>query len=181
MTAYLTTILGWSMETALTINTFNLFCMVLFIPFFGWLSDKIGSKIILYTVALVFVFLSIPVFLLLGLKNFWITFFSQFIFAVALGAYYGGMPVTVVEYFPIELRYTAAALVFNIAAAIFGGTTLWVSTYLINLTHYNESPGFYLTLVGIVTTFALGKMYKARTTLNKKEHIGQSSTNTSYK
>ena len=158
MTTYLTTVLGWKMGAALTVNTINLSLMTVLIPFFGWLSDRIGRPIILKTVAAAFVVCSIPVFLMLGMESFWLAFFAQFIFAIALGAYYGAMPVAIVEYFPVELRYTASALSFNVAAAFFGGTAPWIATWLVKTTKVNSAPAFYLTLVGVVTFAALLKI-----------------------
>jgi len=161
MTTYLTEIIGWHAEVALTMNTINLGIMVLLIPYFGYLADRIGGLKIMKAVSISFVLFSVPCFILLSQNTGGIlAVFAQTVFAVSLGAYYGAMPATIVTTFPSKIRYSASALSFNVAAAIFGGTTPWICTFLIKHTAILISPAYYLVLTGLVSFCALIKLQK---------------------
>ncbi|HCU06936.1 MAG TPA: MFS transporter [Holosporales bacterium] len=161
MTTYLIEIIGWQAETALTMNTINLAIMVILIPFFGYLSDRIGGIKIMKAVSISFVLFSIPCFILLSKSTGGILApLAQTVFSITIGAYYGAMPATIVNTFPSRIRYSASAFSFNVAAAIFGGTTPWICTFLIKNTGVLISPAYYLVLTGIVSFCALLKLKK---------------------
>ena len=163
MTTYLTEMVGWEMNTALTVNTINLCLMVAIIPFFGWLSDIVRPIRVMRWVAISFIITAIPCFILLSEYQGVLAVLAQTVFAISIGAYYGSMPAAIVSFFPTELRYSASALSFNISAAIFGGSTPWVCTWLIRSTDIIISPAFYLVLTGLVTSVALMRMAKCET------------------
>ena len=161
MTTYLIEIIGWQAEIALTMNTVNLAVMVILIPFFGYLSDRMGGIKIMKAVSISFVLFSIPCFILLSKSTGGIlASLAQTVFSITIGAYYGAMPATIVNTFPSKIRYSASAFSFNVAAAIFGGTTPWVCTFLIKNTGVLISPAYYLVLTGIVSFCALIKLKK---------------------
>ncbi len=161
MTTYLIEIIGWQAEIALTMNTVNLAVMVILIPFFGYLSDRMGGIKIMKAVSISFVLFSIPCFILLSKSTGGIlASLAQTVFSITIGAYYGAMPATIVNKFPSKIRYSASAFSFNVAAAIFGGTTPWVCTFLIKNTGVFISPAYYLVLTGIVSFCALIKLKK---------------------
>lgn len=158
MTTYLIEMIGWQAETALTMNTVNLAIMVILIPFFGYLSDRIGGIKIMKTVSISFVLFAIPCFMLLSNSTGGVLpALAQTVFSITIGAYYGAMPATIVHVFPSKIRYSASAFSFNVAAAIFGGTTPWICTFLIKNTDVLIAPAYYLVLTGIVSFCALIK------------------------
>jgi MHS family proline/betaine transporter-like MFS transporter len=162
MTTYLTEMAGWEMNAALTVNTINLCLMVAIIPFFGWLSDIIKPIIVMRWVAISFILFAIPCFMVLSDQPSILAILAQTVFAISIGAYYGSMPAAIVGYFPTELRYSASALSFNLAAAIFGGTSPWVCTWLIKYTGVIISPAFYLVITGVITSIALIRMSSSK-------------------
>lgn len=161
MTTYLTEIIGWKANVALTMNTVNLGVMVVLIPFFGYLSDYIGGRKIMKVVSISFVLCAVPCFVMLSQSDGGVlAVFAQTVFAISIAAYYGAMPATIVMIFPAKIRYSASAFSFNVAAALFGGTAPWICTFLIKHMNILIAPAFYLVLTGIVSFLALMKLKK---------------------
>lgn len=162
-TSYLHTALEFTLEQALRLNTINMFIMILLIPIAGWLSDKVGRKIMIGTSALIFATLSYPLFLTLNGANLVWVWFIQFVFAIALSCYFGPMSALLVEMFPTKGRYSAISFSLSTSAAIFGGTAPLVGTFLVKMTGLETAPAFYLTIAGVVTlvaTFFIKDRYK---------------------
>jgi MHS family proline/betaine transporter-like MFS transporter len=158
MTTYLTTYAKMPLQVALQINTANLFCMVLCIPIFGMAADRVGYKKIMYFVALSFLILSYPAFVIFSQGNVVQCWLMQLLFAIVMAAVYGVLPVAIVELFPVDVRYSASSFVCNISAAIFGGTAPWFSTWLIYKTELLTAPAFYLILISIFGCVAIQAM-----------------------
>ena len=158
MTTYLTTYAKVPMQTALQMNTMNLLCMVLCIPLFGMAADRFGYKKIMYFVAISFLVLSYPAFIVFSQGNVLYCWIMQLLFAIVMAAVYGVVGVAIVELFPVEVRYSACSFVFNISAAIFGGTAPWFSTWLIYKTELLTAPAFYLMLISFFGFIAIQSM-----------------------
>ena len=73
------------------------------------------------------------------------------IFALLNGLLQGAMPVAMTELFPSRLRYSAMAIGYNIALAIFGGTAPLVATWLIKTTGNLAAPAWYLVVMAAIT------------------------------
>lgn len=161
MTTYLTEFIGWNAEMALTMNTINLGIMVLLIPCFGYLADRIGGLKMMKAVSISFALFAIPCFTLLSQSDGSVlAALAQTVFSISIAAYYGAMPATIVMTFPSKIRYSASAFSFNVAAALFGGTTPWICTFLIKNTEIIIAPAYYLVLTGLVSFCALMKLKK---------------------
>jgi hypothetical protein len=61
------------------------------------------------------------------------------------GSYNGAMVVFLTEIMPIDVRTAGFSLAYSLAAAIFGGFTPALSTYLIHLTGNRAVPGVWLS------------------------------------
>lgn len=157
MTTYATTFLGLPSDEVLLANTVTMGALVVSIPFFGWLGDQIGARLILRFVSLCFIVLG-PVlfFTLIESRTMEAVWLIQSVFSIVIGAMYATVPITVSRFFPRHVRYTASGLSFNISIAVFGGTTPYIATSLIKSTGSLLVPGFMLLLVGIVSLVALG-------------------------
>lgn len=158
MTTYLTTYAKIPIQMTLQINTANLFCMVLCIPIFGIAADRVGYKKIMYFVALSFLILTYPAFVIFSHGNVMQCWLMQLLFAIVMAAVYGVLPVAIVELFPVDVRYSASSFVCNVSAAIFGGTAPWFSTWLIYKTGLLTAPAFYLMLISIFGFIAIKTM-----------------------
>lgn len=91
-----------------------------------------------------------PLFKLLLTENpAWIMF-AFVIFALWVGGLYGVMPSAMAELFPINVRYSAVGLGYNIAFAFFCGTAPMVATWLIHKTGNLTSPAVYIVILAVI-------------------------------
>jgi MHS family proline/betaine transporter-like MFS transporter len=165
LSSYMTLWLKIPLDKALIINTLSMFVIIILIPLFGWLSDKIGRRPVLAIGALGFVIFSYPLFLLLQQHagNFTAVLLIQMGFAVLSGFAYAAIPATLIELMDTNIRYTAMSLPYNLANTLFGGTAPLVATYLIGATGSPLAPSFYLIFAGIamlVAVFAIKESYR---------------------
>jgi len=134
----------------------------IWIPVAGALSDRVGRRPILFvtaTLTLLTAYLSLdrlteaPSFgRLLGVEL-WLSFLY--------GSFNGAMVVYLTELIPAEVRASGFSLAYSTAAAIFGGFTPAICTYLIQLTGNRAAPGLWLSFtaaVGLAATFLAGRV-----------------------
>lgn len=155
---------GIPLSEALTINTISLCVIAILLPLLGFLSDKIGRKVILLTGVLGFVFFSYPLFLLLQSGVFTTILLAHISFALMTSLIYAPLPATLVELLPTPIRCSGMSLPFNLGNAVFGGTGPFIVTYLIHLTDQPVAPSFYLILAAVVmlaVVVALRETHKA--------------------
>lgn len=159
---YLTTHLKFDMLTSLMMTSFSMAAMGVAILISGWLSDKIGRKPLLILSSLTFTFFSYPLFL--GLEgSFMQAILSQISFSIVMGFFFAPIPATLVELFPLSVRYSGLAISHSISMAVFGGTAPFIAASLIHLTGNNAAPAFYLmvaTLISACSLFFMKDKYK---------------------
>ena len=120
----------------------------------GALSDRIGRKPILVTAGTLLCISIIPAFLIILHYRSATAFLAANAFLTVLGAF--SAPVIVVwltESLPAAIRSGTLAIVYATSAALFGGTTQFVITWLIRRTGNPMAPAWYWTaaaLVGVV-------------------------------
>lgn len=124
--------LGYSNELALYYTSFTLLVFVLLLPIFGILADKVGYRNFLLIGALTVIFSVVPLFYAIVSATNSITVYSAVIWVGMLAAV---MCAPAYPYamrsFPPELRYSGVALGWNIGNALFGGTTPFICTFLV--------------------------------------------------
>ena len=154
MNSYMHKILHYPLNVALYTNTVGQFAVLLLIPVFGWLCDRIGRKPIFIMASVGYLLCSYPVFQLIESGNPQLALIAQLIFAVILAAYITPIPAVLVEQFPTSVRYTGMALACNICAALFGGTAPMVVTWLIKVTGDNTAVAAYVTVAAAISFVA---------------------------
>jgi len=140
---------------ALDINTISMAALLVLIPFFGALSDKIGRKPLLMFGAGGIAILGYPLIWLMHHPDFSMILLGQLGFAVLIGAYFGASPATLTEMFPRRVRVSALSVGYNISLAIFGGTTPLIATWLIARSHNDLSIAWYLIGCAVVSFLVL--------------------------
>lgn len=156
MATHLSEQLGLPKSTALTINSINLLFVSFFTVFAGWLSDKIGRKVVLSISAALFVVLTIPLLSIVNTSSdTTVILVAQMILAIAVGGYFGPLPALLVESYPTEVRFSAVAITTNISGSLFGGTAPILIAYLISITGQNMVPAYYLTGGAVVALISL--------------------------
>ncbi len=152
---YLTETLKMTSGRAFAINVVTLIVYVASIFFMAQVSDKIGRKTVLIAAGLLFVLMVVPLFSALDSQLSFIPFFVAVNLGILLTINDGTLPAFLTEIFPVEVRFTGFAFVFNISNAVFGGTAPFVATFLIKSTGSSLAPAFYLMGAAILAIVAM--------------------------
>ena len=152
---YLEMFCGVEKSTALSINTLGMLLLIILIPIFGLLSDRIDPKLIIKYISVALITLSYPIFFALNTSNIILIITSQLTASIIMAACYAAVPITVVSIFPKNIRYTGTAISFNLCLALFGGTVPFLLTYSINQFNNNYIPVFYLMIVGFISLISI--------------------------
>lgn len=154
MPTYLELRLGLTTGEALLVPIYGMLFMMLFLPFAGALSDRIGRKP-LWWISLGGLFLlAVPLYRLIG---------SGFIGAVlgfaALGLLYvpqlATISATFPAMFPTPVRFAGFAIAYNVATSLFGGTAPAANDWLIGATGDPLVPAYVMMAACVVGAAAL--------------------------
>jgi MHS family proline/betaine transporter-like MFS transporter len=151
LTTYLSQTVKVPIAQALEINTFSMIVLMLLIPFYGHLADKIGPARIVVTSAFACLILAWPLFWLLHHQNPWIDLIGQLGFVMVIAPYQGAYPALVVQMLPKNARCTVLSVGFNLCVGLIGGTTPMVASYLIKKTHDDLAPAWFLMIASFIT------------------------------
>ena len=139
-----------SREQSLMVNAAALALYAVLLPIGGRLGDRLGRKPMLIAGSAALALLSIPSFMLVTSGSLPLALLGQSIFVVALCIYGGGCYTFFVEIFTTKTRFTSAAVSYNGAYAIFGGTAPLIGTALVGATGVPHAPGLYMAAAAAV-------------------------------
>lgn len=137
------------------VNTISMVLLICVIPIAGTLSDRFGRKNVLIVATVVMGVVVYPLFKVIDQGNMLTTLGAQLVFAILVGAIQGPVPALMAEMFPTRTRYTGIGISYNLAMAVFGGTSPLVSTWLIQKTGNLASPAIYLVVMSGITLIGL--------------------------
>lgn len=129
MPTYLTKTLGFSAVTAFLATTTVIVVDIAVIPFVGRLSDRIGRKPLMLGASAAFVVFTIPIFMLITSGGA-ATFVGLGLLGLIHGVYLGAVAAAFAELFATTVRFGGFSIGHNVSAAIFGGGTPLLATYL---------------------------------------------------
>ncbi|MEH3148672.1 MAG: MFS transporter [Methylobacterium frigidaeris] len=131
----------------------------IWLPIGGAVSDRIGRKPVLLTIAALALLTAYPaVAWLIAAPTFGKMLAVELWFSFFFGVYNGAMVAALSEVVPPQVRATCFSLAFSLAAALFGTATPLVSTWLINQTGDRAAPSYWLMLAaasGMVATILI--------------------------
>jgi MFS transporter, MHS family, proline/betaine transporter len=148
---------GLTPSQALWSNTIGLIAMVIAIPVWGALSDRIGRRPLLMASTLGIGILAWPVFsLMIESRSLAVVLTIQILFGVLLALYSGPGPAAISEIFPTHLRSTWMTAGYALAVAVFGGFAPFIATWLISATGSPLSPTYcYLAPAALISFLVL--------------------------
>jgi MHS family citrate/tricarballylate:H+ symporter-like MFS transporter len=123
-------------------------------PVGGAVSDRIGRKPVLLTIAGLGKMLAV-----------------EMMFSFYFGTYSGTMLGSLVEIVPAHVRTTCFSLAFALAAALFGTFTPFAATWLIEHTGDKASPGFWLMCAATLGIIAALTVYRGGKTMETREAV----------
>jgi len=141
---YLIEVVHMPAHAAFAINTISMGFVLIVILVAGTLSDRFGRKPVMLTAAVLGVLFAWPLFRLLHYGSFAPALLGEMGLAAIVGGYEGATPAAVAEAFPASMRGTGVGVGFNLAMTLFGGTTPFVATFLIEHTQSAMAPAVYL-------------------------------------
>lgn len=135
---------------ALMTNAAAILALSAIIPVAGRLSDRIGRKKVFTLGAVWILIAAYPAVMLASTGNLANAFIGQLLLAVGIGIYNGAAFPAAAEFFPTSYRATGHAIAYQLAVAIFGGTTPLIATWLVSSTGSPLAPGLYVTAIAFI-------------------------------
>lgn len=154
LTSYITKELGRSSELALGSSCVGLLAFGVSAAVGGRLLDRFGRIPVAVTVAVCMAVVAYPAFALIRTDNLVAVLLGQFLIGIFLGTVSCTTCLLTVELFPARIRYSAAALAYNLCYTVFGGSAAYVATWLVATTESAAAPAVYLTCAAVVSACA---------------------------
>lgn len=156
MPTYLQVTIDMDSDATFTLLLIGQIVLMLLIPFFGALSDRVGRKPMWWFSLVGLFVLALPMYMLMGLGF----GFALLAFAV-LGLLYLPQLATISamfpSLFPTHVRFAGFAITYNVATALFGGTAPVVNGALVEGTGNNLVPAMYMMGACVIGAIALIK------------------------
>lgn len=156
MPTYASRQLGLQQSSALLANSIALFALLVFVPIFGGLSDRVGRRPFLIVGASGIFVLSYPLIAILSAYPSVSTFLVvQVTMALLMAIYTGPAPAAIAELYPTNVRSTGLSIAYNFAVTLFGGFAPFIATWLIATTGNNLAPAYYVMISAAISSFTL--------------------------
>src|ERR1700712_1385491 len=141
-------------------------------PVGGALSDRIGRKPVLLTIACLALVTAYPALnWLIAAPTFGKMLAVEMMFSFYFGVYSGTMLGALVEVVPAHVRTTCFSLAFALAAGLFGTFTPFASTWLIDHTGDKASPGYWLMCAAALGIVAALVIYRGGKTIATRDVV----------
>jgi MHS family proline/betaine transporter-like MFS transporter len=159
-------------------NLFFMCLMVVFVPLFGWLSDKFSRvKMLISACCLLTLYNIFFLDLLISETFYWLRVIYIIISSMLVSVLIVGVNVFIVEIFPIKCRYSCVALSYSIGAAVFGGTSPMICSLIME--YIGNEPiylGMYISFIsflGAIGGYLVLRKYKnnSKTSVLKAEKV----------
>ncbi|OLO99946.1 MFS transporter [Mycolicibacterium porcinum] len=153
--SYVQTSGNLSREQSLLVNAVAMAFYALLLPIGGIIGDRVGRKPMLIAGSAALAVLSVPCFMLVTSGSLPLAMVGQLLFVVPLCIYGGGCYTFFVEVFTTATRFTSAAISYNVAYALFGGTAPFIGTMLVSTTEMSSAPGYYMAAAAVIVLLLL--------------------------
>lgn len=151
MPSYLQSDLKYNQAQSFQVTVIGFAVIVILVPFMGLLSDRIGRRPLMIAGCVGFVLFSYPTLMLMGSGHFWAAVGAMSILGVFMAAIDGAINAAMPELFPTNIRYGSMSIAYNVAVAVFGGVTPYVSAWLITATNNVYAPAFYIGAAALIS------------------------------
>ncbi|ADU70775.1 MFS transporter [Pantoea sp. At-9b] len=156
--SYLVSFMGKSAEFSARLSLIATLALLLFIPLFGMLGDRVGRKRMLITGCVLIILSAIPVFWAIQSHGLAAIVIGMAVLILGMLFFEGTIPATLTSLFGTTVRYSCFAISYNLSVSLLGGTAPLVNTWLIEKTGITLIPAFYLMGGAVLGLLALWKM-----------------------
>jgi MHS family proline/betaine transporter-like MFS transporter len=143
--------LGYSSILASTSSVLSMVVICALIPVLGAASDRFGRRPVLALSCLLALFLSYPLFALMGQGSPTMAVLTHIALGMILAIFLGPTLTAMNELFETRVRYGGFSLGYNLSVSAFGGTAPFLVTLLVSQTGNNASPAFYIMAAAVIT------------------------------
>lgn len=119
------------------------------IPFFGWLSDRVGNRKLYFIGTAVVALMIFPYFGLINAGNNALTAIVIVVCLIPWTAQYGPQPSIVAQSFPVGTRYSGASLGYQLGSPIWGGFAPLIAIALLTVGWW--SIAIYVVVLCVIT------------------------------
>ncbi|MDX6241283.1 MAG: transporter, family, proline/betaine transporter [Kribbellaceae bacterium] len=157
MPTYLQKQIGLSADQSLIVPIIGMLVMMVFLPFAGAFSDRVGRKPLWWFSLLGLFIAGVPMFLLMGTS-----LLGAVVGFAVLGLLYvpqlATISATFPAMFPTQVRYAGFAIAYNVSTSLFGGTAPAVNDWLVVKTGQPLMPAYYMMAACVIGAIALFKV-----------------------
>jgi len=151
MPNYLASYLHFSPTETLVFSCVSFFVASIAIIVVGYLGDRIGVILPLKLAALLYIFTTPIIFHLISTPYLPGLIIAQVLLLLIIALSSGTLLTTLSQIFPVNIRFTGAAIAFNLAMTIFGSTAPIIILSLKKFSSLSFFPAFYFIFVGIIS------------------------------
>ncbi|NMM14954.1 MAG: MFS transporter [Rhodoferax sp.] len=156
MTTYAIVVLKLSPAVAMASAIVVGFTILVFSLLGGWLSDRFGRKVVMLIPRALSVLLAYPAFMFLIEQRTTAALLGVSALLAALNSISNAAAlVTILELLPRSVRALGSSIAYATGVALFGGTTQFVVTWLIDATGDPAAPAWYVALTSAIATVAI--------------------------
>ncbi|GAA1192044.1 MFS transporter [Prauserella alba] len=159
MLNYATTNIGMSRTTILWCVMLAGLTQVVSMPFFGALTDRMGSRKKLYlTGTVLMAVFAFPMFWLVDTGSVPLVLIALLIAFTIHATMYGPQATLYAEMFPADVRYSGASLGYQFASVFAGGLAPFITTALLAATGSSWSVALYIIATAMITFVAVASI-----------------------
>ncbi|WP_043841410.1 MFS transporter [Amycolatopsis taiwanensis] len=149
LVTYLTVTVGLTKAQAMWTNAAALVVLSVLLPVGGRISDRVGRRPMLVTGSALLAVVGYLIFVLASGGGLVAALAAQLLLVLGISVFGGAAYTVYIEMFPTATRFTGAAMAYNLAYALFGGTAPLFGAWLVAETGSPRAPGVYLTVVAL--------------------------------
>lgn len=161
-----------SHDTVRLSNVVAILFLVACFPFFGLLCDRVGRRPVAILACILLAVVAIPGFLLIAEGSLGLVILGQCLLALPVAASNPVNTLLMTEFFPTRIRYSSAAVSYNSANMVVGGTAPLVAILLVSQTGSALAPAYYAAVIGVLALLAALRLPETRNrSLFEGDHI----------
>jgi MHS family proline/betaine transporter-like MFS transporter len=153
-------IMHYDSSSSLAYMSFTSFVSMLAMPLFGGLSDVFGKLRMVVIASLLILLLAFPTLIVMSSPSLVQQLFALAVLGILGGGISGCAYIFIISLFKPEEKFFGVAFSYNLGIAMFGGTSAFISRWLVETTGKLYTPAFYIMATSSVFLLIIYVMRK---------------------